>query len=82
MKTISKSVLIARIVAAVLVYKLFFDRLSETAIVRWSYLWFPGLLFGAVGLMAGQTSLKRPIIVAAIGLVALFLFFEMIFPSL
>ena len=82
MKTIYKSVLFASIAAAVLIYGLFSNRLSETDMVRWSYLWFPGLLFGAVGLMTGQASPKRPIIVAVVGVVAMFLFFEMIFPSL
>jgi arginine exporter protein ArgO len=82
MKNIYKFVLIGSIVAAVCIYGLFFNRMSETAMVRWSYLWFPGLLFGAVGLKASQTSPNRPIIVAIIGVVALFLFFELIFPSL
>jgi hypothetical protein len=82
MKTIYKFVLIASIALAVCIYGLFFNRLSETAMVRWSYLWFPALLFGAVGLKGSQTSPNRPIIVAAIGVVALFLFFELIFPSL
>lgn len=82
MKTIYKFVLIASIAAALCIYGLFFNRLSETAMVRWSYLWFPGLLFGAVGLKGSQTSPNRPLIVALIGAVALFLFFELIFPSL
>lgn len=82
MKIIYKIVLIASIAVAVSIYGLFFNRLSETAMVRWSYLWFPGLLFGVVGLKASQTSPNRPLIVAIIGVVALFLFFELIFPSL
>jgi hypothetical protein len=82
MKTVYKFVLIASIALAICIYGLFFNRLSETAMVRWSYLWFPGLLFGVVGLMTGQTSPRRPLIVAVIGVVALFLFFELIFPSL
>jgi len=82
MKSVYKFILIASIAVAVFIYGLFFNKLSETAMVRWSYLWFPGLLFGAVGLMAGQASPKRPIIVAVVGVVALFIFFEMIFPSL
>lgn len=82
MKTIYKVVLIASIALAVCIYGLFFNRMSETAMVRWSYLWFPGLLFGAVGLKGSQTSPNRPIIAAVIGVVALFLFFELIFPSL
>jgi hypothetical protein len=82
MKSIYKSILIASIAIAVLIYGLLCNRLSETAMVRWSYLWFPGLLFGAVGLKAGPTSPNRPIIVALIGVVALFLFFELIFPAL
>ena len=82
MKTIYKCILIASIALPVLIYGLLSNRLSETAMVRWSYLWVPGLLFGAVGLMMGQTAPRRPIIVAVIGVVALFLFFELIFPSL
>jgi len=82
MKTLYKFVLIASIVFAVCIYGLFFNRLSETSMIRWAYLWFPGLLFGVVGLKAGQTSPRLPLIAAVIGAVALFLFFELIFPSL
>lgn len=82
MKSVYKIVLIASIVVAVCIYGLFFNRMSETAMVRWSYLWFPALLFGAVGLKGSQASPNRPIIVALIGVVALFLFFELIFPAL
>jgi hypothetical protein len=82
MKNIYKIVLMASIAVAVFVYGLFFNRLSETEMIRWSYLWFPGLLFGAVGLKADQTSLRLPLIVAFVGVIALFLFFEMIFPAL
>lgn len=80
MTSFYKFVLIASIAVAVCIYGLFATRLSETAMVRWSYLWVPGILFGAVGLKA--TSPNRPIIVAVIGVVALFLFFELVFPSL
>ena len=82
MKNIYKLVFIASIGILVVVYGLFFNRLSETEMIRWSYVWFPGLLFGAVGLKAGQTSMRLPLIVALIGVAALFLFFEMIFPAL
>jgi hypothetical protein len=82
MKSVYKIVLIASIAVAVLIYGLFFNRLSETAMVRWAYLWFPGLVYGAVGLMSGEAAPRRPIIVALISLVALFIFFEGIFPSL
>jgi hypothetical protein len=82
MKNIYKLVLLASIATLVVVYGFFFNRLSETEMIRWSYLWFPGLLFGAVGLKAGQTSLRLPLIVALVGVGALFLFFEMIFPAL
>ena len=82
MTSFYKVVLIASIAVAVCIYGLFFNRFSETAMVRWSYLWVPGILFGVVGLKFSQTSPNRPIIVAVIGVVALFLFFELIFPSL
>ncbi len=82
MKSIYGFALIASIVLAVCIYGLFFNHLSETAMVRWAYLWFPGLLFGVVGLKGSSTSPTRPLIVALIGVVALFLFFELIFPAL
>jgi hypothetical protein len=82
MKNIYKFILIASIAMVVVVYGLFFNRLSETEMIRWSYVWFPGLLFGIVGLKAGQTSLRFPLIVAVVGIVALFVFFEAIFPAL
>jgi hypothetical protein len=82
MRSIYKSILILSIALAVVIYGVLFNRLSETAMVRWSYLWFPGILFGAVGLKGSQSSPNRPIIVALIGVVALFLFFELIFPAL
>ncbi len=82
MKSVYKFVLIASIAIAVLIYGVLFNRVSETAMIRWSYLWFPGLLFGVVGLKGSQSSPNRPIIVAVIGVVALFLFFELIFPAL
>jgi hypothetical protein len=82
MKSIYKFSLIASIAVAALIYGLLANRLSETAMVRWSYLWFPGLLFGGAGLIMGPASPRRPMIVAVIGVVALFLFFELIFPSL
>ena len=82
MKTLYKFVLIASIVAAVCIYGLFSNRMSETAMVRWAYLWFPGLVFGIVGLKGGQSSPKRPIFAALIGIAALFFFFELIFPAL
>lgn len=82
MKSVYKFILIASIAIAVLIYGVLFNRVSETAMIRWSYLWFPGLLFGVVGLKSSQSSPNRPIIVALIGAVALFLFFELIFPAL
>lgn len=82
MKTVYKFILIASIAIAVLIYGVLFNRVSETAMIRWSYLWFPGILFGAVGLKGSQTSPNRPIIIALIGVAALFLFFELIFPAL
>lgn len=82
MKTTYKFILIASIAIAILIYVLLFNRLSETAMVRWSYLWLPGLLFGATGLIAGKPSPRLAIIVTVAGVVALFVFFELIFPPL
>jgi hypothetical protein len=82
LKTTYQIILIASGAVALLIYGLFSNRLSETAMVRWSYLWLPGILFGTVGLKAGQTSARLPLIVATVGVVALFLFFELVFPSL
>jgi hypothetical protein len=82
MKTTYKFILIASIAIAGLIYGLLFNRLSETSMVRCSYLWLPGVLFGATGLIARKPSPRLAIIVAVVGVVALFLFFELIFPYL
>ena len=82
MKAIYTLILVASIALAVVIYGVLFNRVSETAMIRWSYLWFPGILFGAFGLKASPAAPNRPIIIALVGVVALFLFFELIFPSL
>lgn len=82
MKPVYKVVLITSIAIAVAIYVLLFNKLSETAMVRFSYFSVPGLVYGAVGLMSGGATPRRAIIAAAISVVALIIFFEGIFPSL
>jgi hypothetical protein len=82
MKALYTFILITSITTAVLIYGVLFNRVSETAMIRWSYLWFPGLLFGAVGLKTSPTSPNRPIVIALMAVVGLFLFFELILPAL
>lgn len=82
MKPVYKTVLITSIVIAIAIYALLFNKLSETAMVRWSYFWVPGVVYGAVGLIWPGAGSRRPIIAAAIAVVALIIFFEGIFPSL
>lgn len=77
-----KVILVTCIVAPILIYAILFDRLSETDMVRLAYLWLPGILFGATGLMRRQGSLRLPLLVAGIGLALLFVFFETIWPKL
>ena len=82
MKPVYKTVLIVCLAIAAVIYGLFLNKMSETAMVRWSYFWFPGMVFGVIGLMSGEGAPKRPVIAAVISVVALVIFFEAIFPSL
>jgi len=82
MKPVYKTVLFVSIAIAVVIYGLFFSKLSETAMVRWSYFWFPGVVYGIAGLMFGDKGAKRPVMAALAGVFVLVIFFEGIFPSL
>ncbi|HVF72607.1 MAG TPA: hypothetical protein VM940_13445 [Chthoniobacterales bacterium] len=82
MKAVYKVVLVTALAMAAVLYGLFLNTLSETAMVRLSYFWFPGMVYGTVGLLSGESSPRRPLIAAVISLIALLVFFEGIFPSL
>ncbi len=77
-----KLILIASIVIPALIYGIFFNRMSETSMVQLSYVWAPALVFGAVGMKTGGKSVRTPALFALGTVAALFLFFELIFPSL
>ena len=81
-KRTAQMMLIGAIIAAALVYLVFANSLSETDMVRLSYIWLPIAITGAALLITGKNTLKFAIgwLVAAV--LALFAFFELVFPML
>jgi hypothetical protein len=58
------------------------DDLSETAMIKLSWVWLPALSFAIAGLTIGKFSIKKSFIAMGIVAVLFFLFFEMLWPSL
>lgn len=56
--------------------------LSETAMVKLSWVWLPALAFSIAGFSIGKHSLKRSFVTMAVVMVLFFLFFELLWPSL
>jgi|GEM_PF-2793745 len=81
-KRTARIMLIGAIIVAALVYLVFADTLSETDMVRLSYIWLPIAIAGAAILMTGKNTLKFAIAWFAATVLALFAFFELIFPML
>jgi len=70
--------------SAAIIYPLNFNHFSETRLVQMAPVWILPAAFGFFGLLGIKT--PRPLVVACLGsvgtLVALFLFFAVIWPSL
>ena len=81
-KRTARIMLIGAIITAALVYLVFADALSETDMVRLSYIWLPIAITGAALLITGKNTLKFAIGWFAAAMLALFAFFELIFPML
>lgn len=56
--------------------------LSETAMVKLSWVWLPALSFAIAGFTIGKHSIKRSFVAMAVVMVLFFLFFELLWPSL
>jgi len=81
-KRTARVVLIGAIIAAALVYLVFANSLSETDMVRLSYIWLPIAITGAAILFTGKNTLKFAISWFITAVLGLFVFFELIFPML
>lgn len=56
--------------------------LSETAMVKLSWVWLPALAFGIAGLTLGRYSIKRALIAMGVVMVLFFLFFKLLWSYL
>lgn len=56
--------------------------LSETAMIKLSWVWVPALSFALAGFTIGRRSIKRSFIAMAVAAVLFFLFFELLWDSL
>ncbi len=79
---IAKIMLYGGVAAAALIYLAFFNTLSETDMVNFSYIWLPFSVAGAAVLFTGNNTVKNAIIWFVVTLLALFIFFQVIFPML
>ena len=82
------------VLLAIWLYITRFNEMSETELVRWSYLWLPLIIFGAVGCIALKsgirTGLENPTQTALItsgkwtvvGMAGLIIFYEVMWEQL
>ena len=59
-----------------------FDSMSETAMIKMSWVWLPGLSFALAGLTVGRYKMKAAFIVMAVTMVLFGVFYSAIWPSL
>ncbi len=59
-----------------------FDSMSETAMVKMSWVWLPGLSFALAGLTVGQYRMRNAFVVMAVMMGLFWLFYWAIWPSL
>lgn len=94
MEKLFQYVWMAGLSLAVILYTVEAKHMSETELVRWSYVWLPIIIFGAVGTFAQNRARQndysnpfRHALISAIrwtlsGTVLLVFFYEAIWPSL
>lgn len=58
------------------------DDLSETAMIKLSWVWLPALSFALAGFSIGKRSIKRSLIAMGVVMVLFFLFFELLWSAL
>lgn len=74
--------LIYSIAQMFVIYVWNFDSISETGMIKLSWVWLPGLAFSLAGFTIGRRSLKKSIIAALIASLAFFLFYAGLWDSL
>ena len=74
--------LIGAILGAALIYLIFANSLSETDMVRLSYVWLPIAVTGAAILWTGKNSIRFALAWFISTIMGLFSFFELVFPML
>lgn len=79
---VAKIMLFGGLIGAALIYLAFFNSLSETDMVNFSYVWLPFAVTGAAVLYTGRNTLKFAVFCFALTILSLILFFELIFPAL
>jgi len=79
---IAKFMLFGGLIGAALIYLALFNSLSETEMVNLSYIWLPVSVAGGAILYTGKNTLIFAVICLVLTVVALFSFFELIFPAL
>jgi TIR domain len=58
------------------------DDLSETAMIKLSWVWLPALSFALAGFSIGKRSIKKSLLTMAVVMVLFFLFFQLLWSSL
>ncbi len=81
-KRIAQIMLYGGLIGAAVIYLALFNSLSETDMVNFSYIWLPFAVTGAAVLYTGKNTLGFALTCFALAIVALVLFFEIIFPAL
>lgn len=59
-----------------------FDSISETGMIKLSWVWLPGLSFAIAGFTIGKNSIRKSIIAMAVIMVLFFLFYTFVWDSL
>ncbi|PCH82344.1 MAG: hypothetical protein COB90_01070 [Hyphomicrobiales bacterium] len=78
----AKIMVFGSLLIAAVIYLVLFDSLSETEMVRLSYIWLPICVSGAIAWKTGQSTLTGALLWAGKTILLLALFFELIFPML
>ena len=81
-KRMAQIMVIGAIIGAALIYLVFAGSLSETDMVRLSYIWVPIAVTGAAVWITGRNTLKFALAWLILALASLFVFFEVVFPLL
>lgn len=70
------------VVQVFVIYFWDFDSMSETAMIKMSWVWLPGLSFAIAGLTVGRHRMRNAFVVMAVTMALFALFYSAIWPSL